>query len=635
MLSRARIKRSTPGLCLVAILFITVLLYYRGLDGPFVFDDWTNIVPAALTEWDLDKLLSTAAANESGPLGRPVSIVSFSLTSLLLDATPFAHKLTNLILHLLTGSMLFVVLRVIFRTLMGEEDKTTAMALWCCALWLMHPLQVSTVLYGVQRMAILSALFTLLALWLYLRGRLVTADQRHRGYLLILCSFVVATPLAVFSKESGALTLLFMPLLEWIVLQPRNDVTQKKFFRTFWWLGCAAGVIGVIAILSFNSDWLLGNYAIREFSLVERLYTQSHALVFYLGQLCAPGVVELSLFHDDFPVVREPDLITLAAISTLITFAVMIAASTVIHPVVRLGLAWYFIGHLVESTIIPLEMIWEHRNYLAAAGPVMIVVLLIRTLAEKLPGERIQPIALGAVLLLFASLTWLRSGVWSSRESLALHLAYSRPYSVRSQSMLAQTFAARNELEKANEVLSASAEKHPQRVEILMQQLAYNCDRPAVAERLLAKIRRLLKTRTVSNHVMFDLSRLTLIAVGGKCASVSPQAVLETLEALFDNPGLTVEPSHPGILQLLIARNLLAANRTEEALHHYDMAFERDRTPEPWRILLEKARALWQAGRQTEASALRERVLTEFAEATGNLRFQNQLEMLDRLMAGN
>ncbi|NKB33251.1 MAG: hypothetical protein GKR91_09140 [Pseudomonadales bacterium] len=625
-----------PASSLLVILLGCALLYYQGLFGPFVFDDFDNISPTLMTEWDLSRLFAIAAANESGLFGRPVSIVSFSLTSLLFGASPFAFKLTNLFLHLITGVALFSVLKIVFVALTGRNDnKALTMTLWCCALWLMHPLLVSTVLYAVQRMAILSNLFMLLGMWFYLRGRLAIPGQGLHGYVYIFASFFVATPLAILAKENGVLILVFLPLLEWIVLQPHPGVSQKNQFRLFWWIICGIGSVSALLLLIIANDTLLGGYAMRDFNLLERLYTQIHALVFYLGQIVLPGLVELSLFHDDFAVVRSPTLLTLACFASLITFLVMIMASKVIHAIVRLGLAWFLVAHLVESTILPLEMIWEHRNYLAAAGPIMILVFVINELAAKLPNTKIQPIPLAALLLLFAALTWSRNGTWSDEELLAQHLAESKPNSVRSVSLLAQTYAQNNDIERANEVLEVGAANNPQSADILMQQLTYNCSSPEAAAQLRLRLSELLKSTFVSNYVMSDLARLTFVASVGSCESVSPIVVLGLLDAVFENPTLNLEPTHPGIFQLLVARNLLPLNRIDDALLRYDLALELDQTSQPWRIPLEKAGILWRIGRQEEARALRESVLRNFADDQRKFRFQDQLERLDQIMSTN
>lgn len=280
-------------------------------------------------------------------------------------------------------------------------------------------------------------------------------------------------------------------------------------------------------------------------------------------------------------------------------------------------------------------MIWEHRNYLATAGPLMIIVYLASSLLDRLSNKQIQLLPLGTFLLLLAILSFERSQVWSDQESLALHLAESNPDSFRSQSLLAQVYAANNNLQRANDVLSTLGEKSPQQVEIFSQQLAYNCDRPDVAEQLTLRLTHLLQSEHVSNHIISDLARLTLIANGGGCESVSPIVVLILLNAISLNPSLNEEPTHIGIVHLLAARNLLRLNRIEEAMNQYDLALKLDKSTAPWRISLEKARVLWRLGREEEALKLRELVLADYADEQDKFRFQNQLAALDQLISGN
>ncbi len=586
-----------------------------------------------MTAWDLDQLLAIAAANDSGPLGRPVSIMSFSLNSLLLGASPFSFKLVNLALHLVSGVLLFTLLKTLFSSLLDiQKAKAEKLALICSALWLVHPLLVSTVLYSVQRMAILSSLFMLLGMVLYLRGRLAGAGQ---GWIQIALSLLFVLPLAIFSKENGVLLLAYLPLLEWLVVQSSTSAVYKKQVGFFWLAFCVAALLGVALILLLRGDWLLGSYAFRDFDLVERLYTQTEVLIFYLGQIFIPGLVPLSFFHDDFPVVRQPDLYTLACAITLLVFLVLSLAGRVLDPAIRFGIAWFLVAHLIESTILPLELVWEHRNYFAAIGPIIILVRGVDYFSSRVTEAWLRVLPLVFMFLCFTSLTLVRAGIWADESALAQHLASRNPDSFRSQSLMAQTHANQGNLEQARNVLAEYSRRQPQNPEAYAQQLAYNCDQVAAANVVKTRLQALLATTTVSNYVMSDLSRLSLIASRGACPAVTAGVMLDLLRSLMENPRLTADIRNAGIVNFLLARNLLLAGRVDEALDQYDVALASDQTARPWRIPLEKAGVLWRLERYAEARELRQSVLTEYADEVETFRFQEQLQSLDRLMSVN
>ena len=177
----------------------TWLAYKPGLSGPFVFDDLTNILlvnTTYLKSLDSTALYKTAWAVKSGPLSRPIAILSFGLNYYFTQLDVFYFKLTNLVIHLLAGYALY---QLTYRLLARRETKTTLsgdtplsihyLALATCAIWLIHPLNLTSVLYVVQRMTSLSSLFMVLGLIGYVIGREQIIADKTRGYATIALSW--------------------------------------------------------------------------------------------------------------------------------------------------------------------------------------------------------------------------------------------------------------------------------------------------------------------------------------------------------------------------------------------------------------------------------------------------------------
>ena len=188
------------GACLLA-----ATAYAAGLAGPLQFDDLPNL--AAFAEWlaGEQSWLAVVFTNRSGVLGRPVSMATFVLNGLLTGSDATAMRATNLGLHLAAGVLVFVVLRrLLERAGFGARAAALAAA-FASAVWLVHPLHASTVLYVIQRMAQLSALGLLLAMWIYLEGRdRLDRGNRRGGILLLFVLFPIVTALAALAKENGA-----------------------------------------------------------------------------------------------------------------------------------------------------------------------------------------------------------------------------------------------------------------------------------------------------------------------------------------------------------------------------------------------------------------------------------------------
>lgn len=163
------------GICLAIILYAC---YYPGLSGPFMLDDFQIIPKSQLLNFSWSELISISVRNESGPLNRPIALISFALNSFWFGDNTFFYKATNVILHLLTGIVLFAVLKKLFSIQQPRIPNETSIVWITIILWLFHPLHISTVLYTVQRMTILSSFFMLLGLLCYLRVDQTTIHLR-------------------------------------------------------------------------------------------------------------------------------------------------------------------------------------------------------------------------------------------------------------------------------------------------------------------------------------------------------------------------------------------------------------------------------------------------------------------------
>jgi hypothetical protein len=434
-----------PSAFLVFLLFLslTVVVYQPGLSGDYMFDDMQNLlVNSRLTidTLDLDALQSASLSTGSGIFRRPLSMLSFALNRYYTGIDPFFHKIVNLVIHLLTGTGLLLLTRKILKVnrKLHTPAFSPAIDTWLpvliSAVWLVHPLNLTSVLYIVQRMTSLSALFTVCGLYCYLAGRQRLLDGRS-GWPLITTGLALFGALAFLSKENGALLPLYMFALEAVLFRFRaRGKGVDRGIAAFFALILALPAAGVLALLAIAPDTLLGGYSGRDFTLVERILTQMRVLVFYLKQLIAPSISELGLYHDDIPLshsLLDPPATLYAglALSVMLLTALLIIRKL---PLVSLGIIWFFFGHMMESTILPLEIAHEHRNYLPGFG----IILAAGAALAHLQGHRLAPlirtVAPGVFLIMFASVTWVRAGQWSDNVNHAVYEAMHHPESPRS-----------------------------------------------------------------------------------------------------------------------------------------------------------------------------------------------------------
>lgn len=398
-------KTADPKLLSLAPLFIgmalTIAVYWPGLHGSFFFDDEPNILTVEeirIEHLSFESIKLAFESGFSGPLGRPISQLSFALNYYFSGFDPFAFKLTNLVIHCLNGLLVYLIAVLLLAATRQKQrnEKTQLLAAIVAAAWLLNPIQLTSVLYVVQRMASLSALFLLAAVWLHIKGR---QQQQPNKTVYLLISWLVLWPLSVLSKETGFLFAGYILAYEVIVRRSQQhsiDLFARILLGTCIALG--AGFI-IYLLTTSGNQWLLGGYATRTFTLTERLLTEPRIIWNYLGLIAFPRLEAFSLHHDDI-VVSTSLLRPWTTLPAILGIAVLLLSAwraRTSQPLIAFGIAWFLLGHSIESTFISLELAHEHRNYVPAFGILLLPVTVFR-LVEK---EQIKRMAwAGAMLVL-------------------------------------------------------------------------------------------------------------------------------------------------------------------------------------------------------------------------------------------
>lgn len=429
---------------LAGVLALCVAAYLRGLFGGFLFDDFGSIVDnLALRKLDGSgfRWYVLALSSDSGILRRPLSMLSFGVDFIAFGLNPVAFKATNLLIHLANGVVLYSLARRLVPRLLPPSNFTISVirpepvALVVAALWLLHPLSVSNVVYIVQRMNLLATLFILLGLLAYVQGR-ERMLRGERGLLAALGGLCVFGLLAVFSKENGALITAYALVIEAVCFRfaaPRT--AQRRTVAGFFWLTVALPVALFLVAMAVHPQWLAHSYAGREFTLAERLLSEPRILCGYLLWIFFPNPHWMGIFHDD--VVKSTGLVspptTLIAIAFLAALAAMAWRLRLSQPGFAFAVAWFLIGHSMESTLLPLELVFEHRNYLPMAGLLLGVACVVAPWLTTRLRHTIIVSACAVLVLTCAGLTAVRANTWGDPLRLALAEAANHPDSARAQ----------------------------------------------------------------------------------------------------------------------------------------------------------------------------------------------------------
>jgi hypothetical protein len=446
---------------------VAIAAYLPGLHGGFALDDYTNVVqnPAvAIQDFSWDSLSHAMFSFQAGPAMRPVSMLSFALNAYFTGTDgSMAFKATNLAIHLVNGCLvawLLVQLLSAYCRLHAPslpERPFGWLAALTAAFWLLHPLNAMPVLYIVQRETSLSSLFVLLGLNAYIcsRERML---RGHSGAWMLWTLVPLATLVAVLCKESGALLPVYALAIECFIFRFRSaaggfDRRTAAFYGLFLLLPGCAGLAWML--LAHHGGFL--DYSGRDFGLGERLLSETRVVWLYIRWTLMPYPSELGLYHDDILPSRgllEPAT-TLLSIVGLTGLTVAAALLRRRLPLVALGIAWFLGGQLMESTIFPLELAYEHRCYLPDLGLLLAVLSLVFPLRADAPWRLGRYSVLALAFIACTAFTWTRAHDWRDNLPFAAAEARHHPLSPYATYMLGQTYANLALMEDKDEYTNA------------------------------------------------------------------------------------------------------------------------------------------------------------------------------------
>jgi len=434
-----------------ALALLCFICYANTIHVPFLFDDIPNIVDnRAVHVEDLKPATLRAAAAGSVMPSRPLANISFAINYYFDRLQVAPYHLVNIFIHFINGLLVYLLALFVFRRsapgdMAPQSSIPVYMAMFAAAIFVVHPLQIQSVTYIVQRMNSLCTLFYLSAMLCYLQAR---TTHRFGRRVILFAATAVSWVLALGCKEIAATLPAAILLLEWYFLQDAD----WGFFRK------RLVPVSVLVILMAGIAWyflgadplarIMNDYQSREFSLGERLFTESRVIVFYLSLLLLPLPSRLNLLHQfslSHSLLSPPTtLLCLLLLLGLIIFAVL---SVRRQRLLSFCIIWFFLQLTIESSFIGLEIIFEHRLYLPMVGVSIAAAYILFRLVQGKQGI----IAICAVLVVIAlsAGTVVRNMTWSSAERLWTDVIRKNPDSYRAYYNLANEYTDRGMYQQA------------------------------------------------------------------------------------------------------------------------------------------------------------------------------------------
>ena len=433
-------------LTVATICLLTFFSYSNTLSCPFLFDDFTNIQGnrhIRMSELTWPNILD--AARNSPDSKRPLANISFALNHYFGEYQVMGYHVVNLAFHIVNVLLVYWIVAFTIRIDDSRRAKNLSPQQKCASCWIaplaailfaVHPIQIQAVTYIVQRMTNMCTMFCLLAMLLYILGRTTTNKRKWFYFALATVHWIAA----LATKEIAATLPLLILMYEWFFFQ---DLKRRWLLRHLPWMLALGVLLAAISLMFLGTtplEKIQDGYEPRDFSMGERILTQFRVLILYITLLFYPAPDRLNLLHL-IPTSNSPvhPPVTLLSITLVVAIVGMAIALCKQQRILSFGIIWWLGCLAIESTIIPLEMIYEHRLYLPMLGFCWVVAYPLAHLATPRLTHSATLFLLLAVVL--SGLTYWRNHQWNQQIYFWNDVVHKSPQSARAHNNLGKALA--------------------------------------------------------------------------------------------------------------------------------------------------------------------------------------------------
>lgn len=572
------IKQNSHHLIILLVCLITFSSYYLAVNGPFLYDDTANLSPLSYntTNSPNSDALAFIFGNSAGPLGRPVAMATFFLNSTTWPAEPYWFKLTNLMIHLICGLLIYLLIPKVICSI-EPKLKTSDLkfiTLMISAFWLLHPLHISTTLYTIQRMTQLSLLFSLTSLLMFYYYRpLIVQSENYQKYILPSSLLFISISLAVFSKENAILIFPILILANYFY----SDSSQSLRYKIWFYSLTILPSLIAIMLLIYNSSLHVQGLEYRGVSFGDKLLTEFRILSHYLKQILIPDINFMTLFHDDIVISDSLFKPTTTFLSLLFITGLLGTLFLKIKAIYKFSIAWFFIWHILESTILPLDLYFEHRNYAASIGPLLALSYGIYDFSQNVSIKRKIVVLLPIVCCIFLvfQMTTLTKK-WADEETLLLHWLTHHEKSKATLLTLTQYYEKNQQLEIAHSITSTAVKYDHLKDDLATHLSLYTqeCILNKNTSNTLQKIHALSKDKqSYSFYVLQFYVKIVLNILQGYCKPQNFYKIHEILSSIEQNAPQSIHGKWLSDVQSKHAFLYLYENNLTKALEFFIKAY--------------------------------------------------------------
>ena len=563
------------GIFFYSSLIITFLIYSEGITAGLQFDDRVNLKGLAKIS-DITTAIHFILNGNAGPLGRPIALFTFALQGYAWPSSPEILLNWNILIHLLNGILVTWLALILSQTITSASKVKPEIGVLAGLIWLLSPILVSSSLFIIQRMTTLSATFVFIGLIVYTKVRIAAQNTPEEHIFKLSLTLILFTVLAAFTKENGALLPFYILAMEVTLFSNEKysstHVIWRSWKKTFLFLPLVIILIYLIQIAHYSDNIILR----KGFSADERIANQGLILWEYIINGLIPRPSVIGPFHDTYlPLAPGKYLLGLLLFGASICLTFLAGFYQKKAPLLCFAILWFFLGHILESTTIALELYFEHRNYVPLFGPIFALT------AYALNLKNSRPIVLSCItfyLIMLSGVTYMTTNLSGNKLLAAEIWAKDNPGSVRATAYLVKQLQEQKNLTAAFNVLHNFNINYPISLGLQVEELVMACVITPEADHseYLDKIQKLAQTVRFEKWATQLPERLHATLIKTKCNNISFRSVGQIADYYINNKGYQASPaslynlySLKGFIHLQYAEHEKALKNFDIALNHY------------------------------------------------------------------
>ena len=457
------------------------LLYGRTLGYPMVFDDLLYLAEnplfkefhhflELLTQFK-QKVVCLAPLGKDGDISanfalRPVTYFSFFLNHQIGGLAPAGYRLVNILIHTANAFLTFRISRCLLSSPYFSRSSTGAHAylapIAAGLLFLVHPLQIESVTYIIQRATSLCTLFYLVAILLHLE-----ANQSSSGILRAFAS--LSAMCCMLSKESGFTAPFVAVCLDCLLFRVPIRTAMKNAAGLLIWIPLVPALLIAVSMaqkggLGLNDLLHVSATQGSDSQSIPYALTQPSVWINYIKLFLWPSGLNLDPALSSVRSASQSEfwlpVLTLCVgpVIALVALRKRIACDVAVS--LLCGLGWFALTIAPDSSFVPLpDLMAEHRTYLPLVGLCFFAGVNLAKLTEQRAIISLRRYGILTLLLPTTALclsTLHRNEFWSSKDKLWHDTCTKSPRKLRPWINLANAYSDSDQLEKAKWAIEQS-----------------------------------------------------------------------------------------------------------------------------------------------------------------------------------